>query len=453
MSEKHYGIHFEGSRLFLFFEGFQAVIEAESGLGAWISKNNKWTPYSPDINIAKHDIEYIGEYIGVSESDFRSQFLKSRLEDNWKRPLSIITNPDSKFGHSAGEPLPINPLVWKEENQKYIRACLNRFFDTIPKKTKDAASNIEWNQWKILKWARDYECFCDMLRMNPALALCICFASRFVRLGGRKPKSFYTELLHKKQKEIAAFFGFSNREAIASILKRISPDCLRIYDLLQLRDILNSNEDLFKVLCHTKNINLAVLSYVGYSIDMPPSGSSLTANFLNEIAERFPKGDNLLSYAGNQAASEFYRYSNLFLDLINRYGAVQINSVSELLRRHDRMVEELNKLKVGQNIHFPNPPIQGNEAIQHISTMHELAEEGKVQKNCIVSYDDKILTKSVFAYRVLKPERATLSIRKNKGTWEIDQLQCAGNTSVSGETAEFVSRWLNENQKKKKHKA
>ena len=51
----------------------------------------------------------------------------------------------------------------------------------------------------------------------------------------------------------------------------------------------------------------------------------------------------------------------------------------------------------------------------------------------------------LYVYRITSPERATLSIIKIQDVWEIDQLYCAYNENVSGETSRKVMEWLSGN--------
>jgi hypothetical protein len=49
----------------------------------------------------------------------------------------------------------------------------------------------------------------------------------------------------------------------------------------------------------------------------------------------------------------------------------------------------------------------------------------------------------VFIYRVLQPERATLSlIRTDTGRWEIGELKASRNRPVTEQTHDLVEQWL-----------
>jgi len=73
----------------------------------------------------------------------------------------------------------------------------------------------------------------------------------------------------------------------------------------------------------------------------------------------------------------------------------------------------------------------------------QLVEESRHQHNCVGGYAERVVGGKVFIYRVLKPERATLSLRLGAdGGWEIEQLLRACNQPVSPATALAVQRWL-----------
>lgn len=65
------------------------------------------------------------------------------------------------------------------------------------------------------------------------------------------------------------------------------------------------------------------------------------------------------------------------------------------------------------------------------------------------TYVKEVLRGSSYIYRVHKPERCTLEIRKNQdGTWRIAQLKTRSNGSPSSATKRYVESWLEEGNKK-----
>ena len=64
---------------------------------------------------------------------------------------------------------------------------------------------------------------------------------------------------------------------------------------------------------------------------------------------------------------------------------------------------------------FPPPPLGEIPTIQPILDEAGLIEEGKQQSNCVGFYGDRVRSGSVLIYRVLAPERATLSLVMGQG--------------------------------------
>jgi len=89
------------------------------------------------------------------------------------------------------------------------------------------------------------------------------------------------------------------------------------------------------------------------------------------------------------------------------------------------------------------PGIPGR--IEPITSAAELVNEGEAQRNCVASYANRVHSGSTFIYRVLHPQRATLSVVRGKSfdQWEVGELEARFNTDVSDETEDFVQAWLN----------
>ncbi len=78
-----------------------------------------------------------------------------------------------------------------------------------------------------------------------------------------------------------------------------------------------------------------------------------------------------------------------------------------------------------------------------ITSLDELRHEGHEQQNCVGIYYARVLSGEFYAYRVLRPERATLMlIYCDDGCWLRDQLETRGNTRVQPATAAHVDAWL-----------
>ncbi len=90
---------------------------------------------------------------------------------------------------------------------------------------------------------------------------------------------------------------------------------------------------------------------------------------------------------------------------------------------------------------FPIPPLRGTDVIQPLSSPGELAEEARKMDNYVIVQDWDAVRGWLHFYRVLEPERATVSIRYDK-TWEIAEIAGLGGSPVSNATRSEVEKWL-----------
>jgi len=99
---------------------------------------------------------------------------------------------------------------------------------------------------------------------------------------------------------------------------------------------------------------------------------------------------------------------------------------------------------------FPPPPIPGTKDIIPLTSFEALEEEAFHQSNCLginPDYANKVLSGSLYIYRVLAPERHTLSIVKMGGNcWRISELKQWKNGKEQENTKVVVQRWLESNQ-------
>lgn len=94
---------------------------------------------------------------------------------------------------------------------------------------------------------------------------------------------------------------------------------------------------------------------------------------------------------------------------------------------------------------FPTPPIPGTAEIEPITTDEELKKEGGLQANCVGTYGTLVDGGTLYIYRVLAPQRATLSIRRDAdGNWRRAELKARGNRRVRAATAKAVDQWLDQ---------
>ena len=76
-----------------------------------------------------------------------------------------------------------------------------------------------------------------------------------------------------------------------------------------------------------------------------------------------------------------------------------------------------------------------------------LLKEGQQQHNCVGGYIERVRSGRCYIYRVLQPERATLSIIKEaSGEWDVGELLSSCNKKVRPRTETAVNDWLSNAQ-------
>ena len=121
----------------------------------------------------------------------------------------------------------------------------------------------------------------------------------------------------------------------------------------------------------------------------------------------------------------------------------------ELQELHDRWVVRVNAKSIEDisadeydtPFHFfPLPDIDGIEAIKN---QGELSAEGITLSHCISSYFQRINLGWYCAYRVTKPERATIGLKvADDGSVTLDQIRGYKNAKVNKDTSDFITTWL-----------
>ena len=332
---------------------------------------------------------------------------------------------------------------WYYENKENIRNACGGFINTIPLDVRKEAGSfingyIAGNHWFLIKQAQLYKPFIELMRTNPALAYT--FAHR--KVLGLKTKRLGrndTELLLAgKHREITHFLGFSNSKVVARILKKIPPAACIRHRIKNFLDRLNRRE-LWKTMQHLEIIDEPVLDFYVSMVNYPKNFLP-RKSFIEDIVSRFRNHDEL--------------WTECFLPLYNifRYlddEAHDFESFEQMRNKYANVIDILRRQELpARERKYPKPPFQESDFIKPIVNRRELFEEGFDQKNCIYSYDDRIIAGRYYVYCVLAPERATVSLRResngrgHKKVWRIEEIKTRANNRPSWETIEMVNKWF-----------
>jgi len=392
------GFRFKENKLYAFSEGGVMILEAWPALKALRKEEGAyWEEFDPRFRVVK---------------PYRPQKVK-------KQPQLELA-----FDHIA-----VKPTLADQR-----RRAFDGFRFSMPKPAAAAVEKFQNRQWGLLRLVRLSEGVIELARLNPALAFALGnfkpFREKFTTIEGAAAIS------KMRQRDIAAALGFPGTEAAAKILAKISPESVAVDILLMFRQALRRDGTL-KPLSHMKKLNAGVLALA----TNPALLESSTPALLTEVAE---------------SATEKYqaRAAEMLGDTLEMLAVIEpaagkpkVQSLARLRTMHTEVSMKFLSLRPGGSVgaRFPSPPLRGTRDITPILTAAALVAEGEDQNNCVATYAERVRRRTTYIYRVLRPERATLSIvRGEDGDWRIDELECRGNTQVSAITRQAVESWLDQ---------
>ena len=384
----------------------------------------------------------------MSKSGFRFKEGKLFLFDNDSVCL-IESWPSLKAMHKIGasgwqEIRPIFPLlspsaVEPEFDPGFLpqesfqmayqrRAAFRAFRSFIPEAMAKACEEIPGRQLTMLMLMQASPAAAELAQSNRALVFALShphfFRERFSTLQGA------AIVAKRRQREIAAWLGFPETDSAVKTLSKLAGASIFKESLRALRSSMGASNGQ-KILSHLPRINAGVLGFVADEevcgiVPMP---------LLMEVAEK--KEEDMSA----QSADVFYRCVRMTRELGE---AVRHPlSIDKLDDWHQEIWERWVEKNPPLPKTFPPPPLGEIPTIQPILDEAGLIEEGKQQSNCVGFYGDRVRSGSVLIYRVLAPERATLSLVMGQGgQWVIGQLKLCSNQPCSELTKKHVTDWL-----------
>ncbi|MEI7837324.1 MAG: PcfJ domain-containing protein [Planctomycetota bacterium] len=123
---------------------------------------------------------------------------------------------------------------------------------------------------------------------------------------------------------------------------------------------------------------------------------------------------------------------------------LHFDSLAALQAAHGDLVERMDQVRLEdfENVLFPSPPLRAKGDIEPVATPAMLFEEGRIQRNCVASYVERVAAGECYIYRVLQPERATLCVSRQQDQWQIAEIKARCNAPVSQGTKQAVQEWL-----------
>ena len=364
--------------------------------------------------------------VAVIESWPSLKALRKIGTSGWQefRPIFPLLSP-------IGVEPEIDPALLPRESFQMAyqrRAAFRAFRSFIPDAMAKACEEIPGRQLTMLMLMQASPVAAELAQSNRALVFALShphfFRERFSTLQGA------AIVVKRRQREIAAWLGFPETDSAVRTLSKLAGASIFKESLRALRSSMVASNGQ-KILSHLPRINAGVLGFVAEEelcgiVPMP---------LLMEVAEN--RDEDMQAQTAH----------------VWEHCVTMARELGESLRRPssiqklDEWYHEIWERWVEKNPPlpktFPPPPLGEIPTIQPILDEAGLIEEGKQQSNCVGFYGDRVRSGSVLIYRVLAPERATLSLVMGQGgQWVIGQLKLSSNQPCSELTKKHVTDWL-----------
>jgi hypothetical protein len=228
-------------------------------------------------------------------------------------------------------------------------------------------------------------------------------------------------------------------------LIKIPAEIASVERLVSLRDV-STNPQVEKLLGHLATLNVGVLGLATdrrlleavspvllAEVETSPEESAAcpTAHLLTDIVnlrQQMKSPQPLSQFRSRQRVREQQQ------ETLEEYAQFLERQAAE---------QEARRMALGEEDWLPEPPLPGTSDIVPLMQASQLREEGLVQHHCVGSYAGSVKQGKCYIYRILSPERATLSLAKGPdGGWEIAQLYRACNQPVGTATRQSIEAWL-----------
>jgi hypothetical protein len=315
------------------------------------------------------------------------------------------------------------------------------FCRRIPASVRQLVSRFPERHWALLSWAaRCGPAADELLESNPAMAFAIACGGEIsvaddpVNYGR---KQFL--LAYHSQRDVLARLGFPATERVRRILRKVPAGDVTLPRLLQLRSSL-ADEAVAERLAHVPVVSAAVIQLL-----VDGTFGMVTPAALAQIARAQPAGP--AAQAPAEAATRRLAEVVACWNLVRPTQPLRpIQRIARLDELHRQIQADVQKAG-GRGLEtFPPPPFPGDDRIVPITTRAMLVEESRIQHNCANDYASRCAKGTMAFYRVMFPERCTLSLKRAGRGWDIDQLKASCNRLASRGTWQFVRNWLHEAQ-------
>ncbi len=460
------GVCVKNNKLYAFSKVRVVVVKGWPEMAAWTKTYSKpqWSRFRPKIDFQEGSIEAtrsrhrcqpgqynrhapdredpfqpnasdwsLLEWLDSEKAEVR-EFAKESVLLEWKY------SPEPVQYENSSDPVMLKMIQMHKESEAiaYERELVRHFFGDVPWKIRKAVAPFEDRHWHLLVMAARCPGSLDLIMSNPALAYCLASCWAFGPYPSKYATRTMRRLIDSRRRSICGALGFPECESSVSVLSKIPASACCVSWLLTIRDLLKDHA-WRKPLLHLPSLNLGVMQF----LCSKALRRRATPRLLHELS-------GIDGPAMARSASDLMRMQRQLGDA----GKKRFHSVQQFVHLHDELEARIHGTRLAYDVHgvdasdmrsipFPMPPIPGSEAMIALENFDLLKEEAREQHNCLMTYLGNVVHGDTYFYRVLKPERSTLSLVKNQiGEWRFDQLLKARNEPVSAETRQAVEQWI-----------
>lgn len=305
------------------------------------------------------------------------------------------------------------------------------FLGLFPPVTRVSVARLPERHWPVLSLLTRCPGADELYASNPALALGLACGNSLRARPVARPLRSARALLRKPRTAMLEWLGFPPAPWVARVLGKVVPGAVSVRLLRYLRTALRA-ESVPKAFLHLPRLDLGTLRIL-----TDPELHPLAAFSLLVEIDRSRMASMRAAYLLRDAAHMYAA----------RHGGRALpaqRSLAGLQRVHDELVERQNREgeRAMLQLELPPAPVSGTESIIPLTTPAEILEEGRAMHHCVFRYVPEVARGVTYIYRVLEPERATVSLVRRGQTWSVGQLSGIANARVAGATAAAVHGWV-----------
>ena len=313
---------------------------------------------------------------------------------------------------------------------------------SMPKPVARTLEPFRNNQWALLMLLRYDRTALEVAENNPALAFALA-----QKLRGDRETISALQCSRMRQRDLLEVLELPSSSSAVKLFRKIAPSSINgdnwaaILHVIR-KELTASKSPLF----HLPHINSGVVEILGNEA----TSRAATTQLLTEVSE--DRAENHRGRVVHLISSTLQMQDELHnRDRISSFTSIgRLKEVhSEITARYRRRIRQLLDANGHNTSLFQNPPLPGIPGcIEPITSPEGLVNEGEAQGNCVASYATRVQSGTTFIYRVLRPQRATLSIVRASpfADWCIGELEGPYNTDVEPGTELFVECWLERNR-------